>query len=407
MESRGGGFRILAAMGCGGLIVLVIAVVAIFAFLMPDRQFAERQPAQNNVAQATLSPDLVETQVAVPTLTTDGIEIDDSPSPAAFNVLYSQLNPGVVNIQVFAQQAGGAGVGAGSGFVIDEEGYIVTNDHVIAGADFVTVVFYNGLQAPAEIIGGDPHSDLAVIRVADLPDDVHPLNLGDSNTVQVGEWVVAIGNPFGLGSSLTVGVVSAIGRTIPGGATPFGIPHAIQTDAAINPGNSGGPLLNMEGEVIGVNAMIATDGMGGANVGVGFAIPVSIVRRAVPGIIETGTYGWPWLGIQGDSVNYFIDQANNLGTQRGAYVDAVVGGPAAEAGLQGTSSTTTVEGFSGVPVGGDVIIEFNGEPVADYSDLQLMTILQDVGETITLTILRNGEPLEVDLELQPRPVTEQ
>jgi S1-C subfamily serine protease len=407
MESRGGGFRILAAMGCGGLIVLVVAVVAIFAFLLPDRQFAERQPSQNNVAQATLSPDLVETQAAVPTLTTEGIEIDDGPSPVAFSGLYDQLNPGVVNIQVFAQQAGGAGVGAGSGFVIDEEGYIVTNDHVIAGADFVTVVFYNGLQAPAEIVGGDPHSDLAVIRVADLPDDVRPLNLGDSNTVQVGEWVVAIGNPFGLGSSLTVGVVSAIGRTIPGGATPFGIPHAIQTDAAINPGNSGGPLLNMEGEVIGVNAMIATDGMSGANVGVGFAIPVSIVRRAVPGIIETGTYGWPWLGIQGDSVNYFIDQANDLGTQRGAYVDAVVGGPAAEAGLQGTTSTTTVGGFSGVPVGGDVIIEFNGEPVVDYSDLQLMTILQDVGETITLTILRNGEPLEVDLELQPRPVTEQ
>jgi 2-alkenal reductase len=407
MERRRGGFGLLAAIGCGGLLILVVLVGVVVAFFLPITRMSERQPSQGNVAQATLSPGLVETQAAVPTLTTNGFQLEEGPSPVAFNELYTQLNPGVVNIQVFAQQVGGAGIGAGSGFVIDEEGHIVTNNHVIVGADFITVVYFNGIQAPAEIIGGDAHSDLAVIKVQSLPEGVYPLALGDSNGVQVGEWVVAIGNPFGLGSSLTVGVVSAIGRTIAAGATPFGIPHAIQTDAAINPGNSGGPLLNMDGEVIGVNAMIATDGTSAVNVGVGFAIPVSIVRRAVPGIIETGTYGWPWLGIQGDSVNYFIGQANDLETQRGAYIDQVVGGPAAEAGLQGTTSTTTVEGFSGVPVGGDVIVEFNGEPVADYSELQLMTILQDVGETITLTVLRNGEQIAVDLELQARPIIEQ
>jgi 2-alkenal reductase len=406
MERRDGRFRLLAAIGCGGLVILVVLIGAVVALFVPIPQFSERQPAQNSVAQATISPDLVETQAALPTLTTNGVELTDNPSPAAFQELYNQLNPGVVNIQVFIQQRGGAGVGAGSGFVIDEEGHIVTNNHVIAGADFITVVYFNGLQAPAELIGGDPHSDLAVIKVASLPDGVYPLAMGDSEAVQIGEWVVAIGNPFGLGSSLTVGVVSAIGRTIASGATPFGIPHAVQTDAAINPGNSGGPLLNMNGEVIGVNAQIATDGMSGTNVGVGFAIPVSIVRRAVPGLIETGSYGWPWLGISGDSVNYFIAQANDLPTQRGAYVDAVVGGPAAEAGLQGTTGTATVQGFSGVPVGGDVIVGFNGEPIADYSELQLLTILQNVGETITLTVIRNGEQIDVDLELQARPVSE-
>ncbi len=407
MENRGGGSRLLAALGCGSLLLVVVIVGVIVALFVPIPQLSRQRPAQENVAQATLSPGLVETQAALPTLVGDGTEIVDGPSPAAFNELYEQLNPGVVNIQIFAQQIGGIGVGAGSGFVIDEEGHIVTNFHVVEEAEFMTVVYFNGIQAPAEFVGGDAHSDLAVIRVESLPDGVVPLALGDSDAVEVGEWVVAIGNPFGLGSSLTVGVVSALGRTIPAGATPFGIPHAVQTDAAINPGNSGGPLLNMDGEVIGVNAMIATDGMGGANIGVGFAIPVSIVRRAVPSLIETGTYGWPWLGIQGDSVNYFIGQANNLDTQRGAYVDQVVGGPAAAAGLQGTRDTTTIEGFGGVPVGGDVIVGFNGTPIADYSDLQLMTILEDVGETITLTILRDGERLDVNLELEARPVIEQ
>jgi 2-alkenal reductase len=403
MERRDGRIRLLAAVGCGSVLILFILIGAVVALFLPRLQLSPQQPSQGGIAQATLSPGLVATQAALPTLEGNGIEIENAPSPAAFNELYTQLAPGVVNIQVFARQQGDMGRGAGSGFVLDEEGHIVTNNHVIAGADFMTVVYFNGFQAPAEVIGVDPHSDLAIIRVESLPDGVRPLALGDSESVEVGEWVVAIGNPFGLGSSLTVGVVSALGRTIASGATPFAIPHAVQTDAAINPGNSGGPLLNMNGQVIGVNAQIATGGTSGTNSGVGFAIPVSIVRRIAPVLIETGTYGWPWLGIRGDSVNYFISQANNLESQNGAYIDEVVGGPAAAAGLRGTTGTATVQGFAGVPVGGDVIVEFNGEPIADYSELQLLTTQQEVGEVITLTVLRDGERVEVDLELEPRP----
>lgn len=316
--------------------------------------------------------------------------------------LHEQLNPGVVNIQVIAEQMGAAGVGAGSGFILDDAGHIVTNNHVIEGATQVTVIYYNGYQAEAEVIGTDAYSDLAVLHVSDLIEEAHPLPLGDSQDVQVGEWVVAIGNPFGANSSMTVGIVSAVGRSIPSGATRFSIPEAIQTDAAINPGNSGGPLLNLAGEVIGVNAQIATGGVA-ANSGVGFAIPANVVRQVVPVLIERGSYTWPYLGVEGQDVNLLIQQANNLETQQGAFIfSATEGGPSRRAGIQGATGTTNIGGVE-VPVGGDVVIAADGEPVNNFNDLLVITSQHAPGEEIVLTILREGQTLEIPVTLAPRP----
>ncbi len=350
-------------------------------------------------------PGLPATQAAVPTLTPVASSGQGPVSAAEeeFTPLYQQAEPGVVNIQVYIRQQGVQGQGAGSGFILDTAGHIITNNHVVADADVITVVFFDGFEAQAQTVGLDPDSDLAVIKVDQLPDNVHPLALGNSDAVQVGEWVAAIGNPFALGSSLTVGVVSAVGRTIASGATPFAIPQAIQTDAAINPGNSGGPLLNLNGEVIGVNAQIATGGTSNTNSGVGFAIPVNIVRRIAPVLIDAGAYSWPWLGITGGSVGLFIQEANNLPSQHGAYVDSVVGGPAQQVGLRGSTGTQSVLGVDGVPTGGDVITAIDGTLIEDYSQLQIIISQHEPGDAVTLTILRGGQEQQIDLTLQPRP----
>jgi S1-C subfamily serine protease len=254
-------------------------------------------------------------------------------------------------------------------------------------------------------VGSDADSDLAVIQVDELAEGVHPLPLGDSDQVEVGEWVVAIGNPFGLGSSMTLGIVSAVGRTIPSADRVFAIPEAIQTDAAINPGNSGGPLMNLQGEVIGINAQIASGGSQ-ANAGVGFAIPSNAARRVTPVLIESGAFEWPWLGVRGNSVNLIVARANNLSTRRGAYIHAIVsGGPAEKAGLQGSSDTEMVDGLE-VPVGGDVVIEADGQPVLDWSALLVAVSDKRPNDTIELTVLREGARRQITVELEPRPAGE-
>ena len=301
--------------------------------------------------------------------------------------LYQALNPGVVSIQVLAQgPQGQVGAGTGSGFVIDDEGRIVTNNHVVAGAREVIVVFYNGIQREAEVIGLDDDSDLAVLQVDDLPEGVRPLPLADSDDVRVGELVVAIGNPFGLGTSMTTGIVSAIGRAIDSGATPFRIPQAIQTDAAINPGNSGGPLLNLAGEVIGVNAQIRSATR--SNSGVGFAIPSNVVRLIAPSLIEEGRYRWPYLGVGGDDVSLQIAALENLDSQSGAFIASIEPrGPADAAGLRG----------------GDVVLAANGEPINNFNELLEIIAFSQPGDLLDLTILRNGREREVGVELGARP----
>ena len=405
------------------LLILAISLACnITADVFPETEGEEQ------VVQPTAPPGGAATQELIPTLTlppqveqppatleaTPGDQTQATPQepapetelagvPGGLTDLYNQVNPGVVNIRVFVTRRGASGEGAGSGFVLDDAGHIITNNHVVQSADQVIVIFYDGTEAIAEIAGTDDDSDLAVLRVEQLPEGAHPLPLGDSGQVAVGEWVVAIGNPFGIGSSMTIGIVSAVGRAIPSGATPYSIPEAVQTDAAINPGNSGGPLLNLRGEVIGVNAQIQTGGTSTANTGVGFAIPSNTVRRVAPVLIQQGSFQWPYLGIRGESVNLLIMQANNLDTQHGAYIREVVpGGPAAEAGMRGTQRTETINRLP-IESGGDVVVEADGQPVNDLNDLLAFIAAKNPGEQMVLTIIRDGEQQQVTVNLQARP----
>jgi 2-alkenal reductase len=288
--------------------------------------------------------------------------------PENLEELYERSSPGTVSILVEVNQNGMVGGGAGSGFVLTDNGYIVTNHHVIAGATNIVVRFFNDTDVPARVVGDDPNSDLAILLVQQLPEGTYPLPLGDSSQVRVGDAVVAIGNPFSLGTSMSYGIISAVGRTIPSGFTPFNIPEAIQTDAAINPGNSGGPLINMNGEVIGINAQIRTSGENGGNLGIGFAIPVNILKLIYPSLIENGSYRWPYLGVS-TAVDVQGRIPTNLNAPRGATISEVTsGGPAQQAGLRA----------------GDVVIQAGEQQIRSFDDLLTYVAYQKPGDQITL-----------------------
>ena len=325
--------------------------------------------------------------------------------------LYARANPGVVNITVVAGAAGqGAArqVAQGSGFVFDMQGHIVTNNHVVAGATNIRVTFADGVEVPAQLVGADPNSDLAVIKVDPAAATLVPLPLGQSDALQVGQTVIAIGNPFGLEGSMTTGIVSGLGRLLPdGGVTPDGqrysIPDVVQTDAAINPGNSGGPLLNLKGEVIGVNTAITSTG--GTSSGVGYAVPVDIVSKVVPALIAKGKVEYPYLGISGGTLGSAAARAMNLpADQHGVLVAQVVpGGPADKAGLRGSDRQVEVDGLP-VVVGGDVIVAVDGQPVREFNDLLTYLVRHtEVGQQVTLTLLRGGAQQEVKVTLAARP----
>jgi S1-C subfamily serine protease len=314
--------------------------------------------------------------------------------------LYNRTRRSVVLITVRT----GSGGGQGSGFVYDEDGRIITNNHVVEGAveDGITVTFIDGTIVPATIVGTDPYVDLAVIAVDASPFLLRPVTMGSSSELLVGERVIALGNPFGLADTMTAGIVSAVGRQMdaPGG---YAIVDVIQTDAAINPGNSGGPLLNMEGEVVGMNTAIVSDTRQFS--GVGFAIAADTITREVPSLIETGKYDHPYLGIRGmgliPSVNEAMDLDENT---RGALVTEVVDGtPADEAGLQGGDRDVDLEGFP-VRVGGDVIIGVDGRAVKDLYDLVVyLERTTRPGDSVTFTIIRDKDVMELDLVLGVRP----
>jgi 2-alkenal reductase len=322
--------------------------------------------------------------------------------------IYESTSPGVVAIRVLTEVGGGLG----SGFVIDKEGHIITNFHVIEGVTDLEIDFPSGFKTRGEVIGSDTDSDLAVIKVEAPPEELHPLPLGDSTEIQVGQTVVAIGNPFGLSGTMTQGIVSAHGRTLqslheaPGGGL-FTAGDIIQTDAAINPGNSGGPLLNLDGEVIGVNRAIRTynftDGEEPLNSGVGFAIAINLVKRVVPALISESTYDYPYLGITSlDDLSLIQQEALNLSQSNGAYVMAVTpGSPADEAGLIGGEESTD---FPGLYSGGDLIIGIDGQTIYQFGDL-LSYLLnhKSPGDTVTLTVLREGQETQLDLILGSRP----
>jgi len=300
--------------------------------------------------------------------------------------IYKIAEPSVVLITL---EVLGGGVAQGSGFVYNVEGYIVTNNHVVEDAvdpNSLTVMFMNGTVTNAFVVGRDPYSDLAVIKV-DLPSEMlKPLPIGNSSALRVGEPVFAVGNPFGLSGTITSGIVSQLGRTLeaPGG---YRIINVIQTDAAINPGNSGGPLLNIYGEVVGVNTAIASTT--GSFTGIGFAVSSDLMKRVVPSLIEKGHYDHPWVGIVGTDVTPEIASEMGLNESTGLLIKEVVGGsPADKAGLRD----------------GDVIVGVDDHPVRRFEDLVTYTEMEkSVGDTITLTIIRDKTRMEVNLTLGARP----
>ena len=299
----------------------------------------------------------------------------------------------------------------GSGFVVDDQGHIVTNNHVVEGAEFIEVTFADGVVLEAEVVGTDVHSDLAVVKVEQLPEGVQPLPLGNSSDVVVGQRAIAIGNPFGLQTTLTVGVVSARGRTLPTGFLSasggvFSIADIIQTDAQINPGNSGGPLFNSRGEVIGVNTAIRSDT--GTFQGVGFAVPSNTVTKVARSLIETGEYKHPYLGISFYGLPLTASVAEELGlpAQQGVFISEVVaGGPAARAGLQGAGQGSEQEvNGDPYPVGGDIILKIDDRSVAASEDvIEYLATDTEVGQTVTLTILRDGKEQQIEVTLGARP----
>jgi len=292
----------------------------------------------------------------------------------------------------------------GSGFVYDNNGHIITNNHVVSGGGRLDVTFLDGTVYRATLIGSDPFTDLAVLYVQEAPKEkLVPLPLADSSKIRVGEEVAAIGNPFGLSGSMTAGIVSGVGRLIPSQeAGDFSIPDVIQTDAPINPGNSGGPLLNMRGEVIGINSAILSTS--GQFAGVGFAIPSDTMTKVVPSLITTGSFQHPWLGVAGRDMTPGIAEHLGLKEPRGFLVmDIVAGSPAEKAGVRGGDQDATIDGVS-VKLGGDVIIVVDNKTVRKIDDILVYLQREKaVGDELKLTILRDGQQMQVTIVLGARP----
>jgi 2-alkenal reductase len=345
---------------------------------------------------------------AVPQATDEAVILRSKPVEDVLVEIYEKSNPGVVAIQVLTD----SGNGLGSGFVIDKDGHIITNFHVIEGVTELEVDFPSGFKTRGEVIGTDTDSDLAVIVVEAPPEELFPLPLGDSSKLKVGQTVVAIGSPFRFNGTMTTGIISSLGRTLdsireaPGGNF-FTAGDIIQTDAAINPGNSGGPLLNVKGEVIGVNRAIRTFNFTSEddplNSGIGFAIAINTVKRVVPSLISEGKYDYPYLGISSLSdISLLQQEALQLPRSSGAYVtDVTPDSPADKAGLHGATNHTD---FPNLYSGGDLIIAIDGITIQTFSDL-LSYLIQEKspGDTITLTVMRQDQELELDLTLGKRP----
>ena len=315
--------------------------------------------------------------------------------------IFEKAEPGVVRVNTIRNQTANETGGVGSGFVFDKKGHIITNAHVIEGSTKTVVTFLDGRSYNAEIIGVDEYTDIGVIKVnADLK-LLNPLSLGDSSNLDVGEPIAAIGNPFGLSGSMTSGIVSQMGRLLPSGSG-YSIPDVIQTDAAINPGNSGGPLLNMRGNIVGINTAIQSTT--GEVTGVGFAIPSQTVAKIVPTLINEGEYKHPWIGISGRDID--PDTANVLGLKDALgflIITVVENSPAADAGLIGSDKIIEVDGKE-YSIGGDVIVAVDGMYVRKIDDILVhLQRVKTVGDEMNLEILRDGRTTNVTIILQERP----
>ena len=302
------------------------------------------------------------------------------------------------------EESSGGGIATGSGILIDKEGHILTNNHVIEGASKVEVKLGSSdTEHEAEVVGADPATDVALLKVNAPASEEHPLSLGNSSRVSVGDPVVAIGNPFGLDRTVTSGIVSALQRQIeaPNG---FSISHVIQTDAAINPGNSGGPLINSEGQVIGINSQIQTGGSGDGNVGIGFAVPINTAREVVEQIEKNGKVEHAFIGISGGNITPALAKALKLPVEQGVLVNEVVkGSPADKAGLEGGDTEATIEGAK-VNLGGDIITEVNGNEVNSMEEVVDAVNSAHPGDKMELTVIRGAdETKNVTVTLGVRP----
>ena len=315
--------------------------------------------------------------------------------------IFENSEAGVVRVNVQRTEENATPVGVGSGFVFDKKGHIITNAHVVEDVTKVVVTFLDGRSYNAEIIGIDTFTDIAVIKVnADLS-LLHPLALGDSSNLQVGEPIAAIGNPFGLSGSMTSGIVSQLGRLLPSGAG-YSIPDVIQTDAAINPGNSGGPLLNMRGEIVGINTAIQS--ATGEFTGVGFAVPSQSLAKIVPKLIQNGEYKHPWIGISGRDIDPDLAKVLNLNDAVGFLVVTVIpDSPASRAGLHGSENIEEIDGVQ-YTIGGDIILSVDGVEVRKISDILIhLQRAKSVGDEMVLEILRDNRTTNVTIILGERP----
>jgi len=373
---------LIAGSALGAAVVLIV-----FAFVLLG-------PAKN------LQPELVVTD-GYSASTVGQVTPIATKNDLTLTQLFEQAESGVVRVTVDRAEGSGRS-GVGSGFVYDAKGNLITNAHVVQDSQKITVTFLDGSSYKAQVVGIDLFTDIAVIKVEVDPSLMHPLSIGDSSSLKVGEAVAAIGNPFGLSGSMTAGIVSQLGRILPSQDSGFSIPDVIQTDAAINPGNSGGPLLNMKGEVIGINTAIQS--ATGEFSGVGFAVPARTISKIVPQLITEGTYHHPWMGIAGRDIDPDLASVLGLEEAKGFLVITVVeDSPADKAGLHGSNETVEVDGVS-YQIGGDMIVSVDRKEVRKIDDI-LVHLQREkaVGDNMVLQVLRDGRVSDFTLILEERP----
>lgn len=397
------------------LALMLFVIAACTSESAPATESSETSSPIAEIAQVD-EPDADESDVDVLDIAMNLVAAQES----VMIQIYQKAVPSVVNIQVIQGSGGNDGTGAfpnvpgvpedflergeGSGFVWDDKGRIVTNQHVIDGAEIVTVIFSDRTQVLAKVLGGDTDSDLAVLELLEPIDGLNPIDLGDSSEVLVGQLAIAIGAPFGQEFTMTSGIVSAVGRTIRSGFSQFTVPEVIQTDAPINPGNSGGPLLDRHGRVMGINTQIIS--RSGSNAGVGLAVPINIAKMVVPALIEDGKYEYSWLGISGGPVRPDVVQLMDLpeGIEGALVITVREDGPAADGGLTGSDRIEVVNGIQ-YALGGDTITGIDGSKVRDMTDLIVyLTNNTRPGDEIMLEVIhQDGTSEDLQIVLGTRP----
>ena len=399
----------------GGGIATIAVVFAIFVLLNPTFDIPNPELIVSNgdhleTAGEITIDDVITSKESTSEILVNEVSVIETPyvekNPEYSLIeIFERSEASVVQVNVRTDDGQTDLSNMGSGFVYSDDGYIITNNHVVDSAGKVTITFLDGESYIAQIIGTDADLDLAVLKIKPESTYLHPLTIGDSSTLKVGEQIAAIGNPFGLSGSMTAGIVSQIGRLLPQDSG-YSIPDVIQTDAAINPGNSGGPLLNMKGEVVGINTAIQS--ATGEFTGVGFAVPSNTVKKVIPFLIEDGIFPHPWMGISGTDVDPELAKVRGLDSSKGFLVVTVVeGSPAEEAGLQGVTEENIIE-IDGreFPTDGDIIIMIDDKVVRKISDLLIhLQREKSVGDELVMTINRDGTIIETTMVLGERPLS--